>query len=350
MFKSLTLAILLSILTWQPVAAQKSQPFTFTYNDLNYVGEIAEPENNSKGIIFIIPGDGPTDFVKGDDWIGERDFFVSEGYTIAYWDKAGSGLSEGEYDYTQTIESSAKEALEAIKTIKGLSIEGSDNLGIWGISRAGWVVPKIMELYGEINFWISVSGTTELDNSRYMAKANLIAAGRTGEKLELLMSEWDEYQRILVRGGTLEEFKAKTKNLLADKSFNSRGIVPSEGMIKGFNNYYKTAPFKMDERTNLAIMYPNFEKALENISIPVLAVLGKLDSQVDWKKTGELYNKVARKNKMALTTVYLDNCNHVMQKSETGALGEELGDKPVPCDGYYDSMKNWLNEIENSDQ
>jgi len=227
---------------------------------------------------------------------------------VAYWDKAGCGRSGGDYDHNQSIQSSAEEAIAAIEAIKKLQLPKSDNLGFWSISRGGWIVPKVSELYDGVKFWISVSGTTELDNGRYMLEANLRALKRSDEKIEPLMSEWDNYQRILVSGGTLDEFNANTKNL--------------------------------------AVMYPNLEDTLASLSIPVMAILGRLDTQIDWRDTGELYSRASQKGDMQLTTVYLDHCNHVMRKSVTGGVNETLPPDSPLCDGYFDAMEKWVRSLD----
>ena len=204
-------------------APSQTQRFEFVYQDLKYVGEIVHPSvtgkmQAAKGTVVIIPGHGPTEFVDGQQWTGERAFFPQQGYCTVYWDKAGNGLSEGQYDHNQSIESSANEAIAAINAIKAIDPGFTQNLGFWSISRGGWIVPKITELateeFGEVSFWISVSGTIELDIGRYTLEANLKAENRDRNEIAILMSEWDHYQRILVRGGSFEEFQSRTQNLM----------------------------------------------------------------------------------------------------------------------------------------
>ena len=164
---------------------------------------------------------------------------------------------------------------------------------MWGISRAGWIVPKMLEQYSGIDFWVSVSGTTELNSSRYMLEANLIAEQRSAEEIDLLMSEWDDYQRILVRGGTLEEFNQKTANLMIDPYFNRNDFLMTEEILVNIQSYFQSGEMAFDEATNQAIMYPELETTLRRLFIPVLAILGRLDSQIDWRATGALYLRAA---------------------------------------------------------
>lgn len=343
----ITLAFALALGAASANGAHEAQrrPFHFTYQDVAYAGEVVIPRTNAKGVIIIIPGHGRTNFVGGNQFRDTREFFVEQAYSVAYWDKAGCGASEGEYDHHQSILSSAQEAVAAITAIDELDLPNSAHLGVWGISRAGWIVPELSQLYGDIKFWISVSGTTELDNGRYMLEANLRAEGRSEEQIALLMSEWDDYQRILVRGGSLEEFNAKTEHLIADPYFNANGFEMTEEGLINIQSFYQSGAFTFDEHTNLAVMDANLEETLSGLSIPVMAVLGRLDTQVDWKATGELYARASKKGSMQLTTVYLDNCNHIMRESVTGAIHEPLGPDAPACDGYFDAMAAWLDSL-----
>ncbi|MEM6810094.1 MAG: alpha/beta hydrolase [Pseudomonadota bacterium] len=337
--------VLLLVLSTPSLLAAENRPFTFEYQELTYAGEIMQPQSAAKGMVVIIPGHGPTEFVEGDEYQELRAFLVAQQYSVAYWDKAGCGLSEGEYDHNQSIESSADEALAAIEAIQELDVTGADKLGFWSISRGGWIVPKISESFDGMRFWISISGTTAIENSRYMLEANLKAEKRTPEQIALLMSEWDDYQRILVRGGTLEDFNASTQNLMADAYYNGDNFQMTAEILANIQGFFGSGAFEFDDQTNQIVMYPDLESTLRRLSIPVIAILGRLDSQIDWQATGALYERAAQAGGMQLDTVYLDNCNHVMQTSVTGALYEDLPPDTPACAGYYDAMRTWLQGV-----
>lgn len=344
-FSFVLLALALSPFSLTASAEIDRERFSFIYQDVSYTGEIMMPERTPLGVIIIVPGHGPTEFVEGTQFLGERRFFVEQGYSVAYWDKAGTGLSEGTYDHNQSIESSADESVAALAALDALDLENFENLGVWGISRAGWIVPKMLEQYSGIDFWVSVSGTTELNSSRYMLEANLIAEQRSAEEIDLLMSEWDDYQRILVRGGTLEEFNQKTANLMIDPYFNRNDFQMTEEILVNIQSYFQSGEMAFDEATNQAIMHPELETTLRRLSIPVLAILGRLDSQIDWRATGDLYLRAADQGQLPLSLVFLDTCNHTMQQSVTGGIYENLPEDTPACEGYYETMADWLNRL-----
>ena len=322
--------------------------FEFEYNDIKYKGSIELPNQKVRGLIVLVPGHGPTDFVKGAEYSELRSFFNESGFTVCFWDKAGCGKSEGTYDHNQSIESSTEEAITAISKLKSLNVPGSNQIGLWGISRAGWICPLIIEQDPSIAFWISVSGTDQFENSRYMLEANLRAEGRSEPEIDVLMEEWDHYQKVLVNGGeSLENFLDSIQNLMKDPYFNPNNFQFTEEIFVGIQNIYQNSGTKYHESTNLAIMVDDFEDKLSRINIPVLAILGEKDSQVDWKSTLKLYNNTIGANPKAdLTIKTFPNGNHTIQKCESGGVNEKLEKFGyVVCDGYYDAMLMWLNKL-----
>ncbi|MDW3646043.1 MAG: hypothetical protein R8P61_03195 [Bacteroidia bacterium] len=325
-----------------------SDNFEFEYNDIKYKGSIELPNQKARGLIVLIPGHGPTDFVEGAEYSELRDFFNESGFTVCFWDKAGCGQSEGIYDHNQSIESSAEEAIAALSKLKSLNVPGSRQIGLWGISRAGWICPLIIEKDSSIAFWISVSGTDQFENSRYMLEANLRAEGRSEPEIDLLMNEWDHYQKILVRGGeSLENFLNAIPNLMKDPYFNPNNFQFSEEVFNSIQYAYQNNGVSYDDSTNLAIMVKDFENKLKRLDIPVLAIFGERDTQIDWKKTQIIYEKTIGSNSKAdLTISTFSNCNHTIQNCESGGINENLEKFGYAvCDGYYDTMLMWLNKL-----
>ncbi|MEO1712694.1 MAG: alpha/beta hydrolase [Bacteroidota bacterium] len=325
--------------------------FEFEYNDTKYHGFLELPDQKAQGMVVLIPGHGPTDFGEGAEYLELRNSFKDNGFTVCFWDKAGCGQSEGEYNHGQSIESSAEEALAAITKVKALGVAGSDRMGLWGISRAGWICPLIIEQDPSIAFWISVSGTDPFENSRYMLEANLKVENRSEQEIELLLKEWDFYQKVLVRGGeSYESFLAGISNLMQDPYYNSNNFQFTEEIFLAIQNAYQNSGMRYDETTNLAIMVDGFEEKLKTINLPVLAILGEKDSQVDWKKTQAFYEATIGKNSKAdLTIKTFPNGNHTIQKCKSGGIDEDL--EPfgyAVCDGYYETMLQWLNELPTS--
>jgi len=132
------------------------------------------------------------------------------------WDKAGCGKSEGAFDINQPVQSSAKEVLAAIEELKNHNISGSNKIELWGISRAGWICPLVIQECPSIAFWISVSGTDDKENFGYLLESNFRIEGRSEAQTRLLlMSEWRNGNDLFRKGGSFEEYQKIDTNTQA---------------------------------------------------------------------------------------------------------------------------------------
>lgn len=341
--------VVIGLMLTQFAFGQKNiEKFEFQFENKTLRGLIESPiDRKTSAIIIIIPGSGRTDFVKG-NWYSElRDKFVQAGLTVCLWDKMGCGDSEGEFDNQQPVDNSAQEAIAAIKELKRLNIVGSDKIGLWGISRAGYICPLIINKY-PIDFWISASGTSELDNFRYLLAKNWILKGHDSIQTKLLLKEWEICYKALTKGNVdYNDFITKTENLFKDSFYNSLGgTLPSKSEYQEMIDYYKNSGFVFDSISGLQILVENFPEILKKVNCPVLAIFGKKDTQVDWRKTLELYQSTMGQNDYPILTIKtFENCNHNIQKCDTGELGEDLKKYNwQACDNYYITMLNWLKE------
>jgi len=343
--------ILIGVIITQLAHGQKNtDKFEFQFENRTFRGLIESPsDKEASAILILIFGSGKTDFVKG-NWYSElRNKFVESGLAVCFWDKMDCGDSDGEFDNEQPVDNSAKEAIAAIKELKRLNIVGSDQIGLWGISRAGWICPLIITQY-PIAFWISVSGTDNLDNYRYLLESNWRIQNKPDSIIKTLLNEWDFCLRASTKGIVdYDDFIGKTPNLFKDSFYNSLGgTLPSKSEYLEIIDYYNKSGFVFDSVSGLQIMIEDFPETLKKVVCPVLAIFGKNDTQVNWRKTLDLYQSTMGQNDNPnLTIKTFDNCNHNIQKCDTGAFGEDLKKYNWnACDNYYLTMTNWLKKIE----
>ncbi len=312
-------------------------------------GLLDVPNNvEAVGFIIYVHGYGKTNVVEGNWYYSFRSRFAKLGFSVLIWDKPGCGASEGEFDIDQPVSSSATEVVDAIETLRLREIPGSEKVGLWGISRAGWIAPLAINKDPTIAFWISVSGTDEKENFKYLLQQNFHIEGRSAEESELLVSEWQNSFDALRSGATYETYLDADQNLRADPFYqyitnNSQPYDKPTFMQE--QERYLSGEIQVDEETGLMIYVPEFEKVLNAVNCPVLAIFGEKDTSVDWRKTLKLYQQTIGRNPGAkLTIKTFANCNHSMRKCETGGFREmieSINYSPY-CDGYYDTMISWL--------
>lgn len=346
----MTRIIMLILLTLIGVGtnAQSTQElFDFDFEGIKLSGVLNLPKNSEpKGIVLIVHGDGKTNALAGDWWSDLRAAIIKTGYATYMWDKIGCGNSGGTYKSGRPVENEALEVITAIKRLKENNIKGSNKIGLWGISRAGWINPIVIDQSNKIDFWISVSGVDDDETFKYLLEQNLRINGHPKDSINLIVHEWHN-SILLSRGGaSYEYYLSATKNLQKNKFWKK---ITNGGISKkSYIEYQKTLKESiLDKHTELPIYVENFYQMLSRIDIPILALFGETDMTVDWTKAKKLYEKALKGNR-GLTIKSFPNCNHNMWQAQTGGIYEfeDNNWEYVRCDGFLDSITNWLNKLE----
>ena len=321
-----------------------SRKFDFTFEGKTYRGILDIPENGAKTLMVLVHGHGKTNVISG-KWNYKLRYMLSKmGIATFAYDKAGCGESEGTYNNNQTFENSAEEVAAAITELRKQKIPGSDKIGLWGISRAGWISPIVIKKVPSIAFWISASGPNNLMNMSYLLRTNWKILGRSDKEVNILHSEWQNGFKIQYSGGTYEEYVKATPALSKDEFIKTiRGGEYTEKRFLSYQKFLLENKPKIDPETNIQIAMEDYPDYLSDLDIPVLAIFGEKDSQVDWRKTKQLYKETIKN----VTIITLPYCNHNIQTCETGGFQERLklfkknGHEPN-CDNYFESIESWL--------
>lgn len=344
--KKILLFILIALISLNSFAQSTQELLDFKFNGVKLSGVLNFPKHiEPKGIVLIIHGDGKTDAVKGQWWFDVRSAITNAGFATFMWDKMGCGNSEGTYKIGRPVDNEALEVIAAIKTLKRNKIKGFNNIGLWGISRAGWINPIVINQYKDINFWISVSGVDDDETFDYLLEKNLQIEGYEQNTINLIMSEWRNSILLSRNGANYKQYLSATKTLRQNtfwKKINNGGL--SEDTYYRYQKILQNT--KLDKNTQLPLYIENFSTMLSKIDIPVLALFGETDMTVDWKKTVILYNNTLQANTNLVLKTF-PNCNHNMWQATTGGLYEFENSnwEYKRCDGFLDSITNWLTKL-----
>ena len=159
----------------------RTEPFEFVADGNVLRGVIDLPSGRApRAVLLFVHGYGRTDVVAQNWYHDLRSRFTDLGMATVVWDKPGCGKSEGTFDIGQPVESSAREVVAAVRQVRGKTLPGVTKIGLWGISRAGWIAPLAMAHDPGIGFWISVSGTDDKENFPYFIDPT--SASKAGAK------------------------------------------------------------------------------------------------------------------------------------------------------------------------
>ena len=200
-----------------PIEYAGTELFKFEVNGNEIVGILDTPTAvDPTATVVIVHGYGKTNVVADNWYAGLRSRLALIGVSTLVWDKPGCGLSEGEFDINQPVQSSADEVLAAIRALQKTDAKGTANIGLWGISRAGWIAPLALTKDPSIAFWISLSGTDAQENARYLLESNFPIEGRSTEETERLVAEWQNSFNTLWQNGTYEQYLESSPTLRSD--------------------------------------------------------------------------------------------------------------------------------------
>lgn len=317
----------------------------FEHEGKRLVGLLDTPTHvEARSLLIVVPGHGPTDVVAG-QWFGTlRREMNSIGVATFAWDKPGCGRSQGEYDHQRPVAAAAAEVRAAMHHMRELEVPGADAIGFWGTSRGGWIVPLVLAEEPDARFWISVSGTSAKENFGYLLRENLRIEGRTEEEVERVYAEWMAANEVQHAGGTYEDARRVSPNLLADPFMQEFFPSSEEGYLSYQEKLLNSNP-TFDEETGLFVHVEGFDELLRGITSPVLAIFGERDRNVDWRETRALYERTIGARQPSLLTVEtFPEGNHNLKQCETGAWRETMAtlNTAQPCDGYYEAMTAWL--------
>jgi hypothetical protein len=330
-----------------PAAVMQTQRFEFVSNGNRLSGFIDVPASGvAQALIVIVHGYGETDVAGRTSYHDLRTLFTGLGVATLIWDKPGCGESEGRFDANQPVESSAQEVLDAVRQASERGLPGAQKIGLWGISRAGWIAPLAIAQDPGIAFWISVSGTDDKENFPYLLESNLRIEGRTEAQIERLLGEWRRGFEVTSRGGTFADYLEATQNLRRDPfmAYFSGGRDYGEAAFLADQAQFSSGAFRVDEATGLMVYVPGFEALLAQVNVPVLAIFGEKDRNVDWRATAALYARTIGQNRGARLTIRtFPDGNHNIQRSGSGGLREmiEMTERRL-SEGYHEAMRDWL--------
>lgn len=354
--RGLAWAVLLFTLFAVPVRAA-DEPAPMITTDFEFVsagrrlsGVLDQPASGpARALVVFVHGYGPTD-VRG--WHAFEDLrtrFAALGVASLVWDKPGQGRSEGKFDLEQPVAESAAEVIDAIAELRRRGAPGVQRVGLWSISRGGWIAPLAMARDEGIGFWISVSGVDGLETFPYMLEQNLRIEGRSDAVAAALAGELMRGFAITAEGGSLADYEAATERLRHDPfmlRFTDGSPEVDPAAFAEQQRRFRSGETQVDPATGLMIYVPGFDALLGGLDVPVLALFGEKDMNVDWRRTRALYERTIGTNPDASLTVRtFPDANHNLQRAATGGLREmvEMTER-LPAEGYYDAQLAWLRE------
>lgn len=332
--------LLLSSCTGQ-AAQSATEEMTFHSGPFTIVGDLKLPKGKGPfPVVLFVHGDGPNNRTSGVTYPPIMERMLRAGYATFSWDKPGTGASTGRIDRSRLGEQRAQIVLDAIDAVKKRTDVDSARIGMWGISQAGYVMPRVLARTDAVAFMIAIScpGEASVEQGSFLLTAQAVCAG-------LPMEDADEVEKLLSnasRAQTYEEY-ARNKSALSD--------YPALRKMAALGFKIDVAPedeWHADDPNGDYFWDPM--AVIETITIPVLAVFGEKDTQADPIQGAKAYRRALARGGHSHSRVELiAGVDHNIILSETGCI-EERNDRSRTgwtrySPEYLDLLEDWLKSL-----
>lgn len=305
-------------------------------------GTISLPKNAKDfPILVMITGSGSQN--RDEELFGHKPFaviaddFAKKGIATLRIDDRGVGGSTRGIDKPTT----ANFATDITAAVNYLVNKGYKNIGLLGHSEGGMIAPMVASTNNNVKFIISMAGpATKIEDLMLMQieKGGLLA-GENPEKVKLdvqvskkIYDFIKEYKgddlKKEIESIYLKELKQYPDSLL-DKT-NIEAVAKSD--LKSFTSPWFVYFIKF-----------NPEEYISKVQIPVLALNGSLDFQVDAKTNLNAFKTILQNNgNKKVETIELEALNHLFQEAKTGSFAEYAQIEQTISPKALDLMSAWI--------
>lgn len=313
--------------TARRVETEKHVEVRFASGDLQLSGTLISPLAGQRHpAVVLVHGSGPA---NRESILPFARFLVRHGVAVFGYDKRGVGESAGDWT-TASFEELAADVVAAFEYLKTRSDIDGGQIGLLGVSQAGWIMPLAAVRAKDIAFLISVSGAgipaaeTTVDQARNEMTAGGMRPQMVAKIVELMRLQYD-----FARTGEGWDAYASGREALAARigsppeTFPGTPDHPHWQVIRRLY-FYDPAP------------------TLRQLRAPALALFGELDNNI-----------VAEKNRAAWEAALeagghedyslriLPNANHYLFEAKIGSNAEAPSLQRFVPD-YFTTVRDWL--------
>jgi dienelactone hydrolase len=313
--------------TARRVEIERWEDVSFSNGDVQLAGTLIRPSTGTRHpAVILVHYSGPANRESG---LPFARFLIRHGIAVLGYDKRGVGASTGDWN-TASFDDLASDAVAAFEYLKTRSDIDAAQVGLLGVSQAGWVMPIAAVRAPQFAFLISVSGAgvsgaeTMIDHARNEMQAGGMPRDRVEQVLELMKLQM-EFART---GRGWEQYMAGRAKLAA-----RMGSPP--------DNFPGTPDHPWLQFLRPLVAYDP-APTLRQLQVPTLALFGELDNNI-----------LATKNKAAwqaaleagghpdYTLETLSRANHLQLEATKGTNAEMASlQRFVPA--YATTVHQWL--------
>lgn len=306
-----------------------SKEIKWLSGEFQLYGTLLLPDNSVKSLIILIHGAGNGDrSLRLYSTHAQR--LVEMGTAVFYYDKRGTGKSEGDWKKA-TFKDLASDAIRVIPKLLEFSELENAKIGFMGFSQGGWINLIAKEQFPETAFLMSISGSvkTPEEQARHINRTMLERLGYSDLLIHQKVDSIDKVISSVYRTNSgWEEAEAFLKPYKSESWFIDLGLglQPKDSWNW---EWYGKLPSNFDPDSNL-----------KKLEIPLFAAHGGKDPLVDGSASLQYleYLKSQGKN---ITNYFDPNGPHVLKYKKSYLI---FWKRSYWKDDYWKNIKSWLSK------
>jgi uncharacterized protein len=309
------------------VEIDKREDVRFSNGAVQLAGAVITPNTGGRHpAIILVHGSGPA---SRDGMLPFARFLIRRGMAVLTYDKRGVGGSTGDWN-TASFEDLASDVVAAFEYMKTRRDIDSTQIGLLGVSQAGWIMPLAAVRAKDIAFLISVSGAgvPAAETTIDQARNEMSASGMKPQTVEQIVGVMKLQYQFARTGQGWDEYAAAREQLAArigrpPDTFPGTRDHPYWQFIRRLY-FYDPAP------------------TLRQLRVPVLALFGELDNNILAEKNKTAWEAAL---KAAGNTDYtlrvIPKANHIMLEAKVGS-NAEMASLQRFAPAYFAIIQDWL--------
>ena len=308
-------------------ASEQHEDVRFANGDVRLAGTLISPTTAGRHpAVILVHGSG----AENREYILPfARFLVRRGVAVLGYDKRGAGESTGDWKTASfdVLAGDVSAAFEYLKTRRDID---PAQIGLLGVSQAGWVMPLAAVRAKDMAFLISISGAAipAAETTIDQARNEMTAAGMKPETVAEIVAVI-KLQYEFARTGQGWDDYAAARSRLASKIGRPPDTIPGtpdHPFWRSIQQWYFYDP----------------GPTLRQLRVPVLAIFGELDNNIVAAKNLPAWESALKAGGHPDYTLrILPKANHYQWEAKTGSNAEMASlQRFVP--EYFKTIDDWL--------
>jgi uncharacterized protein len=322
-----------------PTPAFESADYHFKSGGVDLVGRLFVPRDlTSYPLVVLVQGADYDDANASVYWRLIAHSFAKAGIASFSFNKRGVAGSDGKA--TDNFDVQAADVAAACAFASHLPGVDARNVGYYGMSQAGWIVPRAVRMCpSAFTILVSSAGVTPAQSDDYYLAGQFLAVGMTAAQSHAAIELHDALARYYRTGDGYERAQALVSRAAANgllqkfRKVEFRDDVPASNQLpppgrlaaidRSDPSKYE---FYRDPRT-----WSEPTELYASLVSPLLLVYGGRDDNVPVEQSIAIFQRALRANSNRDVTIHIfESANHDIQ----------IGPRVLP--GYREYMADWI--------